>query len=151
MEDKSLFVIEPPKGGIRKIVLTAISLYFIIYSGYFAFSEAAAGQYKTVFFMSVTGFIIALFLFLSYTLWLSIKDLIVIGEVTIESNVPKNKLKIEWVKVSKISIGDDFIVFYTDGERKKKELDVSQLPYRKVIQMKKYLEDMCNEKCIPLE
>lgn len=134
---------------IRKILRAASGIYFIIFCGYFLFTEARVEGYTVLFFTAVIGVTLGLILFLSNTLWASEKKLLEIDNTTIESNISGSKFSEEWVSVSKITIGVSYIIFFVDGGKKQRKLDLSQLLYNDVGLVKSKVIELCEYKNIP--
>lgn len=141
-------IIAPKSAKGRRIARAFCGLYFLLFCGYLMFNRAVMEQFNMLFFFSLFGAFLALILFLSNTLWISDKILLKIDEVMIESNVKSNKLRIEWVKVSKVAISESEIVFYTDGGQKEKALQLAALPYGDVNAIKEKVIELCEHKNI---
>ena len=140
--------ISPKESKVRRYVLAFVGLYFLSFCGYLMFAKAAVEQYHLLFFFALFGAFLALVLFLNNTLWVSGKALLRIDKEIIVSNIKGSKLKLEWVKVSKVSVSEFEIVFYTDGGRKEKALNLSGLTYADVPLVKEKVVEFCELKNI---
>ena len=65
------------------------------------------------------------------------------------NTVEAKKIKIDWTTVSKVNIGLAYIVFFTNGEQKQQKLDLSELLYKDIKEVKSKLIELCEYKNIP--
>lgn len=144
-------IILKKRSSVKRYGRAFTGLYFLFFCGYLMFDKAAIEEYHLLFFVSLIGAFLALALFLSNTLWVSNKVLLKIDDISVNSNIKGNKLKLEWVKVSKLSFSDYDIVFYTDGGQKFKTLDLSSLPYGEVVPVREKIKSLCEYKNIVCE
>lgn len=144
-------IISPKTSTFKRYGRAFTGLYFLLFCGYLMFDKATIEAYHLLFFVSLIGAFLALALFLSNTLWVSDKVLLKIDDVSVVSNIKGNKLKIEWVKVSKLSLSDFEIIFHTNGEQKSKALDLSSLPYGEIEPIREKVISLCEYKNIVCE
>lgn len=141
-------VIENKTPKIRRTLRAITGAYMTIFCGYFLFGEVVVNNYALLFFSATIGAIFGLVLLLSNTLWTSDLKLLSIDNSTISSKVSGSKFDEEWVKVSKITIGVSYIIFFTEGGRKQRKLDLSQLQYSDVSNVKSKVIELCQYKNI---
>lgn len=143
-------IINPQTSKMKNYTLAFVGLYFLLFCGYLVFSEAAIERYYAMFFFAAIGMFVALALFLVNTLWISNKALLKIDNVTIESNIKGSKFKIEWVQVSKVEMTEYDIIFYTDGGRKERRMNLSNILYKEIFPIRNKIEELCEHKNISL-
>lgn len=136
------------KSPVKKTILIIFGLYFLIFCGYFAFNEAAISRYGLLFYVSIVGAVLALLVFLSYTLWASSKKLLIIDQTRIESNIPSYKFKEEWINVSRVDIVYDAIIIHTNGGRKEKRISLLDIHLKDVNPIKNKMIEFCKYKSI---
>lgn len=141
-------IILPKDAKIRRFGRAFCGLFFLSYCGYILLDQTTADQCPVLSVLTLSGILLALVLFLANTLWVSGKALIKIDEEVIESNIKGNKLKLEWIKVSKVSISESDIIFHINGERKEKPLSLSDLAYKDVAPVKNRITWLCEHKNI---
>lgn len=141
-------IIENKSPKVSRIIKAFMGTYFTIFCGYFLFTEAAIDSYGLLFFTSAIGALLAITLLLANTLWTSDKKLLTIDNSIILSNISGSKFNEEWVSVSKITIGVSYIIFFVDGGRKQRKLDLSQLFYEDVATVKGKVIELCEYKNI---
>lgn len=140
--EKKIDKFERIGNAISTIILIGVSVYFTL-------SEAASDSYGLFFFTFAICGLFHLIKLLYTTLWARDKTILKIDNTIIESKVPGSKFKEEWVKVSKISIGLSYIIFFVDGGRKQRKLYLSELTYNDVPTVKGKLIELCEYKNIP--
>lgn len=133
---------------IKRIGRLICGLYFLCFAGFFLFNEVAISRYGLLFYAALVGAILALFLFLSNSLWVSNKKLLSISSSEIASNIKSHKFKIEWVNVSSVSIKDLSISFFIDGGKKEKTIDLSNIHLKDVAPIKHQVRELCKYKNI---
>ncbi len=65
------------------------------------------------------------------------------------NTIETKKIKLDWTTVSKINIGLAYIVFLTNGEQKQQKLDLSELLYKDIRDVKSKVIEFCEHKNIP--
>lgn len=141
-------VIENKTPKIRRLTRAIVGGYFTIFCGYFLFTEIAVDSYSFLFFAACLGALLGLLLLLSNTLWTADLKLLTIDNSVISSKISGSKFNEEWVKVSKITIGVSYIIFFTEGGRKQRKLDLTQLQYNDVSTVKGKVIELCEYKNI---
>lgn len=144
-------IISPKASTVKRYGRAFTGLYFLLFCGYLMFDKVAIEEYHLLFFVCLVGAFLALALFLSNTLWVSDKVLLKIDDVKVVSNIKGNKLKIEWVKVSKLSLSEFEVIFYTDGGQKSKALELGSLSYSDVAPVREKIVSLCEDKNIVCE
>lgn len=100
--------------------------------------------YNLRFFLGLFYALIGVIHILRNTVWQS-TPILQITNNTIETK----KIKIDWTTVSKINIGLAYIVFLTNGEQKQQKLDLSELLYKDIRDVKSKIIELCEHKNIP--
>ncbi|MDR1707381.1 hypothetical protein [Dysgonomonas sp.] len=101
-------------------------------------------SYSFRFFMGLFYAIIGVFTILKNTVWQPVPTL----QIT-NNTIEAKKIKIDWTTVSKINIGLAYIVFLTNGEQKQQKLDLSELLYKDIKDVKSKIIELCEQKNIP--
>ena len=142
-------IIEEKTPKARRTARAIMGVYFTIFGGYFLFTEAVGESHGLLFWAAAAATIMAIILLVANTLWISDKQLLNIDNTKITSKVSGSKFDEEWVQVSKITIGVSYIIFFVDGGRKQRKLDLSQFLYNDVGNVKSKLIELCEYKNIP--
>lgn len=132
----------------RKMTAVITSVYLLIFSCYFAITEAIASNFNILFIAAFIGFVAALVVLLSNTLWLP-KWGLTINSTSVNINLPDQNSSIEWTNVSEVNIGTSYVVFMLNGGQKQKKMDVSSLIYSDTILVKGKILEIAQFKSIP--
>lgn len=141
-------IIENKTPKAKRILRASIGIYLTLFCGYFLFTEATINGYGVFFFTTTIGVLLGLILLLGNTLWTSNKKLLTIDNSKITSNILGSKFNEDWVSVSKTTIGISYIIFFVDGGRKQRKLDLSHLLYSDVGIVKSKVIELCEYKNI---
>lgn len=104
----------------------------------------AEGSYNYRFYLGLFYAIIGVITILKNTVWQSSPILRITNSI-----IETKKIKIDWATVSKINIGLAYIVFLTNGEQKQQKLDLSELLYKDIKDVKSKIIELCEHKNIP--
>lgn len=133
----------------KKILNIIIGTYLAIFCLYFSITEGVANRFEVLFFSSLIGFVLAAILILSNTLWAS-GTIVQIDSNTVDAKITgQNNLKIEWTNVSKINIGISYIIFFVNGGQKQQKMDLSDILYKDVKDIKSKIIEVSEYKNIP--
>ncbi len=141
-------IIEEKTPKVRRTARAIMGVYFTAFAGYFLFTEAVAENYGLLFWTAAVATVMAIVLLVANTLWISDRQLLNIDNSQIVSKVSGSKFAEEWVQVSKVTIGVSYIIFFVDGGRKQRKLDLSQLLYNDVGNVKSKVIELCEYKNI---
>ena len=128
-----------PSKGIRWFSIILAS--FIMVGGIAICVTENAYNYR--FYLGLFYGVIGVITILRNTLWQP-TPILRITNNTIETK----KIKIDWTTVSKINIGLAYIVFLTNGEQKQQKLDLSELLYKDIKDVKSKVIELCEHKNI---
>lgn len=142
-------IIEEKYSKFAKISNTILSIIFIALCVFIALRESAIETYGILFFGAAFCGVAHLVKLLYNTVWKSDRLLLKINNTDITSKVSGSKFDEEWVQVSKVTIGVSYIIFFIDGGRKQRKLDLSQLFYNDVGNVKSKVIELCEYKNIP--
>ncbi|GAB6010168.1 hypothetical protein [Dysgonomonas reticulitermitis] len=139
MEDLIINYGQPSK-GIRWFSIVYAS--FLVVAGIILCVTEATYNLKffLYLFYALTGAIVLL----KNTLWIPASTL----KIT-NSTIETKKIKIDWTAVSKVNIGLGYIVFLLNGEQKQQKLDLSELLYKDIKEVKGRIIELCEQKNIP--
>ncbi len=124
-----------------KIVYLIFSVCMIAGGIVFCVTENA---YNFRFFLGLFYAICGAIILLRNTVWQPTPIL----QIT-NSTIETKKIKIDWTTVSKINIGLAYILFLTNGEQKQQKLDLSELLYKDIKDVKIKIIELCEHKNIP--
>lgn len=129
---------------IAGVFLAGFTLYFCV-------TEGLVNNYGTLFFCALAGFVLSVILLLSNTLWMP-APVLKIDSTTVVSNLPKQgKASFEWTSVSRVNIGVSYLIFFVNGEKKQRKLNLSGLLYDDVMTVKSKVVEICEYKNIPYQ
>lgn len=135
----------------KKITNIIIGGYLACFTLYFCIMEAIASRFDILFFCALIGLVLAIILILSNSLWLS-EPFVKIDGNTIESNPPtKNRITIDWARISKVNIGMSYITFAVNGGQKQLKMELSYLTYNDMVSVKSKIIEFCEYKNIPYQ
>lgn len=135
----------------KKIINIVTGVYLALFTLYFAVIEGVASRFGLFFFCAMIGFVLAAILILSNTIWLRGPILKIDTESITSALSAKSKMTIDWTSVSRVNIGISYIVFFTNGEKKQRKLDLTTLLYEDVLATKAKIVEICEYKNIPYQ
>ena len=141
-------IINYKKSDTTKIIRVLLAIYFLCFCGYFTFTEAAVDRYGMLFIMSLVGVLISLLVLLINTLWEVNTKLLVIDQSKIEFNIKPNKFKTDWINVSNVKIYNSSIYLYTNGGKKERIIDLSEIHLKDIAPIKRKFIEICEHKTI---
>jgi hypothetical protein len=100
--------------------------------------------YSFVFYMHLLYAICGAVMILKNTVWQPAPTL----QIT-NSAIKSPKISVDWTSVSKVNIGLGYIVFLLNGEQKQQKLNLSDLLYKDVKEVKSKVIELCEQKNIP--
>lgn len=144
-------VIRKDESTAKKVINIIIGAYLSIFCLYFTTIEGIDKHFGIFFILALIGFILAITLVLSNTLWAN-EYLLKVDNNIFETNPHKQKkAHIEWVKVSKVKLGNSYIIFELNGGVKQQRVDLAFLTYTDLLNIKTRLIDLCEHKKIPFQ
>jgi hypothetical protein len=131
---------EKPSKSVRWFSIIFASLVIVV-SIVLCVMEAT---YNLKFFLYLFYALTAAIVLLKNTVWQPSPVLRITNSI-----IEAKKIKIDWTAVSKVNIGLAYIVFLTNGEQKQQKLDLSELLYKDIKDVKSKIIELCEQKNIP--
>ncbi len=136
--------------GIRTINVVIFS-YIALFVLYICVTEGIANRFGAFFICALVAFVLAAIMILRNTLWLP-APVVLISNERVESNPQgKKSIVVDWVSVSKVTIGMSYFVFLVNGEQKQKKIELSDLRYEDLKTVKSKIIELCEHKNIPYQ
>lgn len=133
----------------KRIIKVIVGAFFFGFSFYFFITQLLAKIYGPLFIFAIIGLVLGLILVLANTVFIS-KPLLVIDNTVIEVNMPGQSFTIEWANVSEMNVGVSYLLFILNGQ-KQQSLDLSELKYKDLKEVKSKASEICEFKNIPFK
>lgn len=146
--DKLVINYNKPKKS-KRIIEIFIGAYFAVFSFYFFIIQLLAKLYDALFVCAIIGLVLGLGIILANSL-INPKPLLVIDNSAIIANMKGQSFSIDWVNVSEMNIGVSYLLFILNG-RNKQNLDLSELKYIDLKEVKSKASELCEFKNIPFK
>lgn len=135
----------------QKMLSIIVGLYTLLYTGYNLIALTIDKVYNINFYIAILGVVLGLVLILKVTIF-SAKPIFIMDaeEIYSKAGVKKNIFQTKWESIRKVAIGLSYLKI-TEVGGKLTEVDLSELKYSDLKEIKSRIIELCEAKMISYE